>query len=520
VTSGSDAGANIGGATMSWSYDNFGNRSAQSAANTAALTSSWAHYSTGNNRMTATNSATGGLSYDLSGDVLFDGTHDYLYDAEGRICASAPASAPGIPQLPGTGYLYGPDGERVAKGTITSWSCSLTSNGFAPTESYILGPGGEQVTVMGIVTTPGSSASAVRMVARPSPDGKPNTPGTTFTTALAWKHSNVYAAGKLLATYDANGAHYNLNDWLGTKRVQVSTSGTVDETCWSQPFGDNLNCLGPVADDDNLHFTSKQRDTETGNDYFDARYYASSVGRFMSPDWSAQEEPVPYAKLDDPQSLNLYDYMRNNPLGGVDPDGHCCESDFDSFQTPEQKAYMHAPPDEMDKKFWGTMFPIMSTVIWPLNIPSAWHNLSAGRLGAAALDVVAMVPGESVWKLGNFTRGVAIERMLGQNLPSAFPVIDRFLNGMATSIKSLDLNARTFQDAGKLTSTVEGYIDKVAGFKGASFAGKTIGASEITGRELQLAVPGAGNAAQQAALQSASGYAAKQGVKLTITQVH
>jgi hypothetical protein len=43
----------------------------------------------------------------------------------------------------------------------------------------------------------------------------------------------------------------------------------------------------------------------------------------MSPDWAAQEEPVPYAILDDPQSLNLYGYMRNNPLGGSDPDGHC-----------------------------------------------------------------------------------------------------------------------------------------------------------------------------------------------------
>jgi len=55
---------------------------------------------------------------------------------------------------------------------------------------------------------------------------------------------------------------------------------------------------------------------------------------------------------------------------------------------------------------------------------------------------------------------------------------------------------------------------------GASYAGKTIGAGEITGRELELAVPGAGNAAQRAALQSASAYAAKQGVKLTIRRVN
>jgi len=60
------------------------------------------------------------------------------------------------------------------------------------------------------------------------------------------------------------------------------------------------------------HFTGKERDTESGNDYFGARYYSSAMGRFMSPDWSAKVEPVPYSKLDDPQTLNLYAYVTNN----------------------------------------------------------------------------------------------------------------------------------------------------------------------------------------------------------------
>jgi len=68
--------------------------------------------------------------------------------------------------------------------------------------------------------------------------------------------------------------------------------------------------------------TGKERDSESGNDYFEARYYSSSMGRFMSPDWSAKEDPVPYAKLDDPQTLNLYSYVQNNPLIRVDADGH------------------------------------------------------------------------------------------------------------------------------------------------------------------------------------------------------
>jgi hypothetical protein len=46
------------------------------------------------------------------------------------------------------------------------------------------------------------------------------------------------------------------------------------------------------------------------------------MGRFMSPDWSAKITPVPYAKLDNPQSLNLYAYVGNNPLSRRDLDGH------------------------------------------------------------------------------------------------------------------------------------------------------------------------------------------------------
>lgn len=55
-----------------------------------------------------------------------------------------------------------------------------------------------------------------------------------------------------------------------------------------------------------------------------ARYYSSNDARFMSPDWSSDPEAVPYAKLKNPQSLNLYEYMLDNPLGGVDKDGHAC----------------------------------------------------------------------------------------------------------------------------------------------------------------------------------------------------
>ena len=73
-------------------------------------------------------------------------------------------------------------------------------------------------------------------------------------------------------------------------------------------------------------FTGKERDVESGNDYFEARYYSSAMGRFLSPDWSAKEEgsdPIPYADLENPQTLNLYSYVGNNPLARADKDSHC-----------------------------------------------------------------------------------------------------------------------------------------------------------------------------------------------------
>lgn len=78
-------------------------------------------------------------------------------------------------------------------------------------------------------------------------------------------------------------------------------------------------------------------------------------------------------------------------------------------------------------------------------------------------------------------------------------MIDRFLNGVATSIKSLDLRAVSHLDPAKLESTLMGQVDKVAGFGGASLSGSVVEAGQITGRALEVAVPsGTMTAAQQA----------------------
>ena len=110
-------------------------------------------------------------------------------------------------------------------------------------------------------------------------------------------------------------------------------AGLLCQTTSSQPFGDDAltstpsgvpNCsLSPDF------LTGKPRDSESNLDDFGARYLSSQFGRWMSPDWSAAPSGVPYAAYTNPQSLNLYAYVGNDPVDGEDPDGH-----RESFRFP------------------------------------------------------------------------------------------------------------------------------------------------------------------------------------------
>lgn len=309
--SGSYQGAGVAAVTLGWTYDPFGNLEGQTSSS-GNFPTFWAHYTGPNNRATATYYATGGVTYDNSGDIEADGRNDYAYDAEGRVCAVWDGSDY-------TGYVYDADGNRVAKGTVNGLNCNPASNSFSLTFSYVLGQSGEDITQLN-----GSAQ---------------------------WQFSNAYAGGRLLATYSTqnNDTYFALNDWLGTKRAEVTPDGCL-ETYASLPFGDDLTPDGNCPDATPLHYTGKERDSESGNDYFGARYYASSMGRFMSPDWSAKVEPVPYAKLDDPQSLNLYVYAHNNPLRNVDVDGHCDSSSKATANTKCQDVSNLHVNDAMKQK--------------------------------------------------------------------------------------------------------------------------------------------------------------------------
>jgi RHS repeat-associated protein len=280
-----------------WNYDSFGNRLLQQVTSGApsspagqTCTPNGSLYSNiveaygANNQITTSNSS--GLSippmYDLvsAGNITFDGNNSYLYDAEGRICAVGNGTT-------WIGYLYDAGGTRVAKGNINGPSCDLTANGFAATATYLLGQNNEQVTEFG--------------------------------ASGQWVHTNVSVGGMLLATYDAQGAHFHITDWLGSRRVQSNAFGQLEQSWSNLPFGEFVpNNVSVALGVTEQHFTGKERDAESGLDYFGKRYYGSSMGRWTSPDLvNVTEERM----MNPSSTLNKYVYAGNNPFKYVDPDG-------------------------------------------------------------------------------------------------------------------------------------------------------------------------------------------------------
>ncbi len=123
---------------------------------------------------------------------------------------------------------------------------------------------------------------------------------------------------------------YVTTDHLGSTRVVTDENASVIARHDFLPFGEELTtsnrtaALGYGAYDNVMHkYTGQERDVEgPGLDFFHARYFHGAQGRFTIPDWSEKPLAIQYANLTNPQTLNLYAYVRNNPLRLFDLDGH------------------------------------------------------------------------------------------------------------------------------------------------------------------------------------------------------
>jgi RHS repeat-associated protein len=250
--------ASATGQSYTYDYDRFGNRWHQNGPHSSSL-----GFDANNHVVTGS-----GVTYDATGNVTADGSHTYAYDAEERISKVDGGTT--------ATYVYDAEGRRVRKTTASG------------SVDYLYDLDGNQVAEVG--------------------------PSAVF------NRGEVYLGSRHLATYSAGptGAAYFMHrDWLGTERLRTDFTGLSCETITSLPFGDAQTTSGTCGDVSPMHFTGKQRDSESGLDDFGDRYYSSPTGRFTSVDpiWVKND------RLSDPQRLNLYAYGRNNPLLFTDPDG-------------------------------------------------------------------------------------------------------------------------------------------------------------------------------------------------------
>jgi hypothetical protein len=153
------------------------------------------------------------------------------------------------------------------------------------------------------------------------------------------------------------------------------------------------------------------------------------------------------------------------------------------------------------------------------------RNLAVGGilllLGRRPAPAIIETPSEA-WNLGWAARGQYFDTLLRDgSLPQGFRIIDNFTNGIATSIKSIDLNAATYQDATRLTYRLTKYIGDLVDYEGGILSNTQVKLSEIKERALNLVIPkGSITATQRAAIEAARRTAAATGrypVKIILT---
>jgi RHS repeat-associated protein len=200
--------------------------------------------------------------YDAAGNLLNDGLHAYTYDAEGHMKTV---------DSTGVTYAYGADGRRVRKDVGTT-----------ATEFIYFGD---------------------RVVAEKN------------VTTGSWT-DYIIAYGEHIAkdsSANASGAQYFHADQIDSTRLVTDSTGAVAWQATYNPFGQELSAQNSGI---RFQFAGMEFDNESNLNHTDFRQYASAEGRWMSPDLYS-------GSLDrgNPQSLNRYVYVQNNPLVLRDPSG-------------------------------------------------------------------------------------------------------------------------------------------------------------------------------------------------------
>ncbi|MGA8855844.1 MAG: RHS repeat-associated core domain-containing protein, partial [Candidatus Bathyarchaeia archaeon] len=266
--------------TLSYSYDQVGNRLSEVVNGTGTTTYSYGNY----NKLLSAGSAT--YTYDNNGNTVSKSSDSnswtYAYDYENRL-KQVNLNGQSVLQA-----LYDGDGRRIQ--TVTG-----------------------DTTVYHYLAGSWDSAYVKDL-------------STGVTTDI------VFAGGFRVGKVQGGVNYYYHLDRLGSVRLVTQSANIQSFTAKYLPYGTPYGTSGSES----FQYTGKQLDVSTGLYYYGYRYYDGEVGRFISEDKVPQRPNAPLNPggiarsqvLDEygseplqPQSLNLYVYAMNNPLRYVDPTG-------------------------------------------------------------------------------------------------------------------------------------------------------------------------------------------------------
>ena len=240
-----------------WTYDRWGNRWDQTV-DSGSGPSPQLSFNTSTNQI-----QTSGYTYDAAGNLTSDGLDTYTYDANGNVISVSGAD--------NATYTYDALNRRV----------QIKAQG-SDSMAFLYNLNGQRVSIWDANT--GSQVQG-----------------------------QVYWGTRPLEFRANNAAHFQIQDWEGTERMQTSYNGAVEGTYSSLPYGDGYSASG--TDDDAYHYAMLDQDNSS-DDHAMFREYSNMTGRWMSPD--------PYMgsyNVYNPQSFNRYSYVQNNPLSYIDPLG-------------------------------------------------------------------------------------------------------------------------------------------------------------------------------------------------------
>jgi RHS repeat-associated protein len=273
---------------LEWTYDRYGNRTAQSIVSGCVSPMTCPTNSVSVD--SSTNRLTGSpYTYDENGNMLNDGLNTLTYDAESRV-VRVNSSNPM--------YVYDGAGLRVKK-------CDPHCTSPTTTTVYIF--------------------SGSKVIAEYVNGAAVNSPTREY----------VYSGSQLIATHEGTSLKFHHQDHLSRR---VTSDGTSGSQTYGQkiaesghfPYGESWYESGGT---NKFKFTSYERDSESGNDYAMARFYINRFGRFCSPDPLA-------GSTGNPQSLNRFAYVTSDPVNFTDPLGLCiyysrCDDETEKCTTEE-----------------------------------------------------------------------------------------------------------------------------------------------------------------------------------------